>query len=322
MTERCYVQKAVSIRELPTGERMRINKYRYQPIGLEETELTWLPRACVVTGIHGDELEGQYVLYELVRRLRSHPQHLAGVVDVYPAINPMGIGSIERGIPHFDLDMDRIFPGNHDASPYEAMAADLVEDVRGAQVAFDLHASDIYLRELPQIRINEESAEQLLPLARMANVDYVWIHESSVVLKGTFAYSMNSIGVPTLVFEAGVGMRITPEVGEQLAIGILSVLAKVGIWTGPLPVVRLPQISTSGEVNYLHADAAGMFVPSVSFGKEVAKGQLVGRILDCGSASVLQELRSPAQGLLFTLREYPLVYPGDLIARVLGGAPC
>ena len=316
------MQKDVSVRELPTGERMRIVKHRYVPVGLGEAELSFLPRACVITGIHGNELEGQYVLYELVRRLRSQPQHLAGVVDVYPAVNPMGMGAIERGIPQFDLDMDRIFPGSHNASPYEAMAADLVDDVRGAQVAFDLHASDIYLRELPQIRINEESAERLLPLARMANVDYVWVHESALVLKGTFAYSMNSLGVPTLVVEAGVGMRITPEVGEQLAIGILSVLAQVGVWTGPLPVVRMPQTGTDREVSYLHAEAAGMFVPCVAFGKEVEKGQLIGRILDCGSATVLQELRVPAQGLLFTLRAYPLVYPGNLIARVWGGAPC
>lgn len=316
------MQRDVSVRELPTGERMRIVKHRYMPVGLSEADVTCLPRACVVTGVHGDELEGQYVLYELVRRLRSQPQHLAGVVDVYPAVNPMGVGAIERGIPQFDLDMDRIFPGSHDASPFEAMAADLVEDVRGAQVAFDLHSSDIFLRELPQIRINEESAEHILPLARLANVDYVWVHESAVVLKGTFAYSMNRLGVPTMVVKAGVGMRITPEVGEQLAIGILSVLAQVGVWTGPLPVVRVPQVGTDDEVSYLHAEVAGMFVSCVAFGKEVDEGQVVGQILDCGSATVLQELRAPTRGLLFTLREYPLVYPGNLIARVLGGSPC
>lgn len=316
------MKKDVSVRELPTGEHMRIVKHRFMPVGLDEADVSCLPRACVITGVHGDELEGQYVMYELVRRLRSQPQNLAGVVDVYPAVNPMGMGSIERGIPQFDLDMDRIFPGSHDASPFEAMAADLVEDVCGAQVAFDLHSSDIYLRELPQIRINEESAESLMPLARQANVDYIWVHESAVVLKGTFAYTMNSLGVPTLVVKAGVGMRITPDVGEQLAIGILSVLAQVGVWTGPLPLVRSPQVSTDGAVSYLHAETAGMFVPCVTFGKEVKEGQVIGQILDCGSATVLQELCAPTSGLLFTLREYPLVYPGNLIARVLGGTSC
>ena len=72
-------------------------------------------------------------------------------------------------------------------------------------------------------------------------------------------------------------------------------------------------------MSYLHAEVAGMFVPCVSFGKQVGKGQVIGRILDCGGGQVLQELTAPASGLLFTLREYPVVYPGSLIARVLGG---
>lgn len=313
------MKKDVAVRKLPTGESMRIIKHRYVPVGLDEDEASWLPRACVVTGIHGDELEGQFAVYELVRRIRETPQHLAGVVDIYPAVNPTGIGAITRGIPQFDLDMDRIFPGNKNASPFEALAAELVEDVSGAQVAFDLHASNIYLRELPQVRVSEHASARILSLARMANMDYIWAYTTSAVMEGTFAHTMNELGVPTLVIEAGVGMRITPEVGEQIAMGMLSVLAEVGVWTGTVPIVRPPQESTEGELRELRAEVAGMFVPCVSFGKAVDEGQLVGRIIDCGAGDVCQELRAPTKGLLFSLREYPLVYPGDLIARVLGG---
>lgn len=314
------MKKDVAQRRLPTGEQMRIIKHRYVPVGLDESEIACLPRACVVTGIHGNELEGQFAIYELARRIRDTPQNLAGVIDIYPAVNPLGIGAIERGIPQFDLDMDRIFPGNRHSSPFEALAAELVSDVSGSQVAFDLHASNIYLRELPQIRIDDgQASPHLLSLARLANMDYLWVHANNAVAKGTFAHAMNEAGVPTLVIEAGVGMRITQDVGEQIAIGMLSVLAKVGVWTGSVPIVRMPQESTDGEVSTIRAKEAGMFVPCVPFGKEVHDGQVIGRILDCGAGRVLQELCSPVDGLLFTMREYPMVYPGNLIARVLGG---
>ena len=312
----------VSAQELATGEKLRIVKDRFAPEGATEAQLAGLPRACIVTGIHGDELEGQYAVYELARRLRENPACLSGIVDIYPAANPTGIAAIERGIPQFDLDMNRIFPGNNSASPFETMAAELVADVAGATVAFDIHARNIFLRELPQIRINEISADGLLPLARLANVDYVWVHANATVLKGTFAYSMNAIGVPTLVVEAGVGMRITPEVGPQLADGMLSVLAHLGIWSGPVPEVRTPIVSRDGEVFFVNADVAGIFVPCVEHRLHVEEGQVIGRILDCGGGQVLQELTAPASGLLFTLREYPVVYPGSLIARVLGGISC
>ena len=312
------MQLEVSSRELATGERLAITKNRFVPVDAGDARLDELPRACIVTGIHGDELEGQYAVFDLARRLRENPQHLRGVVDIYPAANPTGIGAIERGIPQFDLDMNRIFPGNNAASPFESMAAELVADVVGASVAFDIHASNIFLREIPQIRINEISAERLVPLAKRANVDYIWIHGNATVLKGTFAYSMNALGVPTLVVEAGVGMRVTPEVGRQLADGMLAVLAEVGIWSGPVPDVRTPAISTDGEVSFVNSDVAGVFVPCVEHRLHVEEGQLIGRILDCGEGTVLQELVAPTNGLLFTLREYPVVYPGSLIARVLG----
>lgn len=310
----------VAAHELATGEWLRIVKHRFEPEGVSEAKAQSLPRACVVTGIHGDELEGQFAVFELARILREGREHLSGIVDIYPAANPMGVGALERGIPQFDLDMNRIFPGNNSASPFETMAAELVADVSGAVVAFDLHASNIFLCEIPQIRINELWEDKLTPLARLANVDLVWIHGNATVLKGTFAYSMNDIGVPTLVVEAGVGMRITQEVGSQLAQGMLGVLRELGIWSGPVAELREPAISSDRSVSYLNAGSAGIFVPLLKLGEAIREGDVVGSIIDCGAGEVIEELRAPADGLLFTLREYPVVYPGNLIARVLGGA--
>ena len=39
--------------------------------------------------------------------------------------------------------------------------------------------------------------------------------------------------------------------------------------------------------------------------------------LAAATASVLAEVRSPVDGVLFTLREYPLVYEGSLMARIM-----
>ena len=80
--------------ELPVDESLRIKKNRVMPRNPEGNE----KRIAVVTGTHGDELEGQFVCYELLRRLREEPEKLKGIVDVYPALNPLGIDSLTRGI--------------------------------------------------------------------------------------------------------------------------------------------------------------------------------------------------------------------------------
>ena len=85
---------------LPVDERLMVRRCRYQA-GQGR-------RLCVVTGTHGDELAGQYVCFALSQLLAAHPERLRGTVDIYPALNPMGIDSVTRGIPAFDLDMNRI----------------------------------------------------------------------------------------------------------------------------------------------------------------------------------------------------------------------
>ena len=307
----------VTSAELFVDERVHIWKNHLEPEGGAAADA---PRASIVTGIHGDELEGQYVAFELARRIQEHPEKLRGIVDIYPAANPLGVSTITRGVPNFDLDMNRIFPGTEDESLTEHLALQLVEDIKGSSIAFDIHASNIFLREIPQIRINEITARKLVPLALRANVDFVWVHAAATVLESTLAYSLNDIGVPTLVVEMGVGMRITREYGDKLCDGILNLLIDKGIWTGERPQkLSKPIVSTDGKVSFVNADEAGIFLPSTRHGNMVKKGQNLGIIADALTGEVRQQVESPADGLLFTLREYPVVQPGSLIARILGG---
>lgn len=308
------IETVVSM-ELPVDEKLQIRKNRIMPMHPTGKE----KRIAIVTGVHGDELEGQFVCYELLRRLKAEPGQLNGIVDIYPAMNPLGIDSITRGIPMFDLDMNRIFPGNEKGSMMESLVYKVTEDLKGADLCVDIHASNIFLMELPQVRINERTAEKLVPIAEHMNVDFIWVHAASTVLESTLACSLNDADTPTLVVEMGVGMRITKEYGYQLTEGILNVMRLMGIWKGDTGKIKKPVISEDRAVGYLNADRAGIFVPAIEIGKQVEKGDLIGEILDPLTGHVQQAVTAPVSGLLFTRREYPVVYSGSLLGRILGG---
>lgn len=300
--------------ELPLNEELIIQKHRMM------AEKDNGKRICVVTGIHGDELEGQYVAYELARRISEKEDALQGIVDIYPAMNPFGIDSVTRGIPAFDLDMNRIFPGNRQGDMNEYLAAEIVKDMEGANLCLDIHASNIFLTEVPQIRINELHRDTLVPMARKANVDFVWVHGASTVLESTFAYSLNSIGVPTLVVEMGVGMRITKEYGDQLVNGIFNLMHELKIWTKEAESVREPVVSydTDGmDVLYLNAPVSGVFIKDREHGELIKKDDHIGRVINPLSGKLLAEITAPEDGWLFTIREYPMVEEGSLMGRIL-----
>lgn len=299
---------------LPIDEMLMIQKNRLIPqSGLSGNE----KRISIVTGTHGDELEGQYVCYELQRRIKENEECLTGIVDVYPSLNPLGIDSITRGMPGFDLDMNRLFPGSENGSMPEYIASQIIDDLSGSAAVIDIHASNIFLEEIPQVRINELSQDTLVPLAKLLNVDYIWIHSSATVLESTLAYSLNIIGTPTLVVEMGVGMRITKKYGDQLVDGIFALMKELGIWSGEAPTPKTPIISEDGEVSFINARKSGVFVPSVEHWKNVKKGEHIGDILNPLTGEIHQKITSETDGIVFTLREYPIVSEGSLIARIL-----
>ena len=299
---------------LPIDEPLMIRKNRLMPDNrLNGKE----KRISVVTGTHGDELEGQYVCYELQRRIRESYSCLTGIVDIYPALNPLGIDSLTRGIPGFDLDMNRLFPGAQNGSMPEYIASQIIADLSGSDAVIDIHASNIFLEEIPQVRINELSKGTLIPLAKKLNVDYIWVHSAATVLESTLAYSLNMIGTPTLVVEMGVGMRITKKFGDQLVDGIFALMKELGIWSGEVGEPKEPIISDDGEVMFINAGSSGVFLPAVEHWKNVRVGDHIGDILNPLTGEINETITAQADGIVFTLREYPIVSEGSLIARIL-----
>lgn len=299
--------------EMPIDEQFRIQKNHFRKGRGKK-------RFCIVSGTHGDELEGQYVIYKIAEMVRKHPECLNGTIDIYPALNPLGIDSIQRGVPAFDLDMNRIFPGNPRGSMVEKVAHDIYTDLQGADMVIDIHSSNMFLRELPQVRISEQTAEKLVPYAKLLNVDMIWVHQAATVLESTLAHSLNSTGTPVLVAEMGVGMRINHSLCDQLFNGIVNLMHLMGVWTEPVDqsLIHEPIVSQGESVDFLNATTSGIFVTEAHNGLTsiVEEDQSIGQIISPLTGEVLQEVRAPHRGILFTIRAYPVIYEGSLLARI------
>ncbi|MBD3828923.1 MAG: succinylglutamate desuccinylase/aspartoacylase family protein [Arcobacter sp.] len=302
---------------LPVGEKLAIKRARFESTEINDNKKA--KRISIVSGIHGDELEGQLVIYLLADWLNKNSEKLRGIVDLYPAVNSLGVDTITRGFPLYDVDLNRAFPGSaQEFLPGQVVHA-LANDVRGSDIAIDIHSSNIFLREIPQIRINKEFSKDTLPLAKELNCDFIWIHDAVTVLEATFSHTLNSMGTKTLVVEMGVGMRLTKEYGNQLLIGILNLMKKEGIIECEENFdVRVPFSSEIGDVFYLNAPRSGLFVPALDHCAIIKEGNKIGDIVDPLSGTILSTLFAPNDGILFTLREYPVVYEGSLIARIFG----
>ena len=301
--------------ELPVGEHLAIRRNRI----CYKEEKKNMGRVAIVSGTHGDELEGQYICYEVARRLAAHPECLTGIVDIYPALNPMGIDLASKALPITGVDMNRMFPGSKKGNAMEQLAAAVVDDLIGADLCIDVHSSDIFVQEIPQVRLSEEFAERMLPFAKLMNVDVIWMNATVTVHEATLAHSMNLLGVPTMVVELGQGNSINMTYGNQVVDGIFNVMREMGLWTGEVPPTHLPAISSDGKVEFIRSEVEGIFLPRSKHNHFVCVGELIGEIVDPMTGQVNRRITAGKDGLLFTLRNYPVVYEGDLLARILTG---
>ena len=309
------IDTVVSV-EMLVEEVMRIKKNRLAPDECTGKE----KRLCLASGSHGDELCGQFICYEVIRKIKKDFQNLTGIVDVYPSMNPLGLDAQTRDFPLMDIDMNTIFPGDDDGAILEHAASRIIKDMAGADVCLDIHSSNSLIREIPQVRLNDDVIETVMPYAKMLNAELVWIHPSTSVRPGSLAYALNAIGVKSMVIEAGVALRIDYEYCEQIVDGIMSLMKHMGIWQGEVNEPRRPIIATDGDVHFVNAESSGLFVPNIKHSMEVKKGEKIGTIVDVITGSVEERIYAPCDGLVFTLREYPAVEEGALIARIYGGS--
>lgn len=308
------IEEIVSL-QMPVGERLVVKKNRLEPEHVDKNT----KRISIVTGTHGDELNGQYVCYKLIEKIKSEPGNLTGIVDVYPSINPLGIDTGSRSIPMNDLDMNRVFPGTDSGAMAEHIAYKITQDIIGSDMCVDVHSSNIFIKEVPQVRLSPENFSDLLPYAKLLNADIIWALSSSVYLESSLANCLNIFGVPSLVVEMGAGSRITRRYARQTLEGIFRLMKELGIWQGEVAEVKEPIVAQPGEVAAIHAKRSGLFILEVEhIGMHIEKNTHIGKIVSPLTGEILEEIISPRDGFLLTVREHPIVYKGAIMARVCG----
>jgi predicted deacylase len=298
----------------PVGPPVEIIRHTFSSQLAQPTK-----RISLVTGLHGDELEGLYICHQLMETLKKleEKNSLKGEVHIYPAVNPQALETGTRLWPFFATDINRAFGEQNTPSLVTETSRALLEDIKAnSDLVVDFHASNLHLMELPQIRIIEGFEKKLLPLAQLCNVDLIWVHPHAEIFESTLGYNLNKAKIPTLVIETGICLRIHKNYCDQIVRGILNLLQQTGIIEAPCTDVATPKLVQPKNVAMIQAKNAGLFVKQVEVGQTLNEGDKIGDLIDPVQGKILEEIFSPCSGLVFTLREYPLAGQGAPLARI------
>lgn len=281
------------------------------------------PAAAFVAGLHGDELNGIFILSRLADFLNGveagkHPGlKLLKKVLIIPAVNVLGVNLRCRTWPFDRSDMNRMFPGNVSGETTQRIALAVLNATKHAEYRVDLHTAGTDFEELPQVRLYSPSDEQR-EAARFFGLQAIMERSISPVFTTTLMHAWQVWPGQSFLLRVGQGGTVQLGHCQQVFRGLVSFLGRVGILEGVSLAEEDEEIChfQQGGSKRLYAGKAGTFVSDSHVGRWVSKGKELGYIYDSFSGNVIEKVEAPASGLLTGIRRHPLLFEGDLLLRI------
>ena len=267
-------------------------------------------RVCIVTGTHGDELEGQYVCFRLNQIIRAQLERLNGTVEIYPALNPLGIDSITRGIPTFDLDMNRIFPGD----PQGAMPEQIKGYTYGIQLA-SFYISGDFVPHVRLMRTGYEDTEG----AKLFGMPYITLSQPLPFDTTLLNYNWQIWETKAYSLYGGMNDGVESPVTAEMIGTILRFAQRIGLTRKPVVGIPdfNPQVIDESSFCSVRTPQAGIFYRLKGAGAKVQEGEPLARIIDPYEGSVRAEITSPTDGIIFFAHNKPLALANTLLFNIL-----
>ena len=272
------------------------------------------PVLALVAGTHGYEYTSIIALQRLLPRLDPSRMH-GSVILVHMANPPTFYGRRIYYGPD-GKNLNRMYPGDANGTISERIAhAITTQVIDKATHLVDMHCGDgneslrpySYWMLGGDEKIDAASKEMVLAFG----LDHIVIDRTRPTdpKKSVYTSTTGTVrGKPSITVESG-GMGLTDDasVAAQEA-GALSVIAHLGIMDAPSIRVTNPVWYERTEV--LRAPTSGVWRPVVDKMHSVAKGALIGTILD-PFGNVASEIRAPFAGELLYVVGTPPVSEGE-----------
>lgn len=281
------------------------------------------PAVALVGGLHGDEINGIFILSRLADFLeqvnggRFPDLRLKRNVLIIPAVNVLGVNLRSRTWPFDKTDINRMFPGSTIGETTQRIAYAVLEATKQAELRIDIHTASADFEDVPQVRLYGPSAAER-ESARLFGLPAVMERALSPVFTTTLLSAWKVWPGQSFLLRVGQAGTLQLEHCQRVFRALVAFFGKTGILEGVrIATDEEEPCCFSRESGFrIFARNAGTFVSDRQVGRWVSAGQELGYIYDSFGGSVIEQVTAPVSGLLTGIRRHPLLFEGDLIVRV------
>ncbi len=268
------------------------------------------PALMVISGIHGDEVNGIEINRRLLYDRMLTP--IAGAVISIPIANVMAFINMERKFAD-GRDLNRSFPGSEKGSLAGQVGHMLsTKIIPLADVVVDLHTGAEDRFNCPQIRYDECHPENVL-LANTFDAPFTLLQPKPP--QGSLRKLLSRRNTPTIIFEGGRSRSIDDEVVTTGVQGVLNIAEMLGI------IVDAPNLEKPARTRHLvtshwvRANSSGMLETIAKNGDFVERGDVIA-FINGPYAQFQKKVRVRKPGHIICVNESPVVHVGDALFHI------
>ena len=281
------------------------------------------PAVALVAGLHGDEINGVFILARLADFLNSveagkYPElRLVKRVLIIPAVNVLGVNLRTRTWPFDKSDINRMFPGGTGGETTQRIAYAVLEATKRAEYRIDIHTASADFEEIPQLRLYGPSDAELAT-AQLFGLPAIMERSLSPVFTTTLMHSWKVWPGESFVMRVGQAGTVQLDHCQRVFRAMVSFLGRTGVLEGVQIALEDEETCSFNKASAFRvfAEKAGTFVSDSKVGRWVRAGQELGYIYNSFGGAVIEKVVAPVAGLLTGIRRHPLLFEGDLILRV------
>ena len=276
---------------------------------------------AIVGAMRGDEIQQQYICSQLIRILKDLEEKGKVAADreilVIPSVNPFSMNVGKRFWALDGTDINRMFPGYDQGETTQRIAASLFKAIEGYEYGIQMASYYMPGDFIPHVRMLQTGYEAVED-AKQFGLPYVCIRQPLPFDTTMLNYNWQIWNTKAFSVYGGQTNHVEDKTSKLTIEAILRFMKNNGlITTVNINPGYLSDIMNEEELITVKSDSGGILYRIKSPYDNVVENETIARVIHPYEGSVISEIKSPCNGVIFFAHNKPLALQGDPLFKII-----
>ena len=275
---------------------------------------------CIVGATRGNEVQQVFICSQLVK-IFTHLERQGRLcpgksILVIPTLNSHSMNIGKRFWSTDNTDINRMFPGYNLGETTQRIAAGVFDQINDYH--FGIHFTSFYMPGsfIPHVRMMKTGFEDV-EKAKQFGLPYVYRRDPKPYDTTTLNYNWQIWDTKAFSLYTDATDRIEPTSALVVIEAVLRFLGKNGILNYTCHGGYMSQMIEGNDLVNVKTNAAGFFLRKAEVNARVKQGELLAQIMDPYLGTVIEDVVSPVDGIVFFHASQPIIYSHTSLFRII-----